>query len=80
MGIQAFGRIEASIDPYFNTPEKRAESQRRSRLIGAGPDLLAACKQLLEAWGQWDDRTICLPVYESITRIRAAVAKAEGED
>lgn len=72
------GPIEAIIDLGFNSPEKRADSQRKSRLIGVAPELLGACKQFLIAWEQWDDGSSGRAVYDSLARIRGAVAKAEG--
>lgn len=53
----------------------------------AAPDLLAACKESLQMMGHqhWDDTMqrgkgckLCLKQFEIASRIRAAIAKAEG--
>lgn len=55
--------------------------------ISADPDLLAACKESLQMMGHqhWDDTMqrgkgckLCLKQFEIASRIRAAIAKAEG--
>lgn len=50
------------------------EQEANARLIAAAPDLLEACKMLIEETnaGTWD----CLP----IEKAKAAITKAEGEN
>ena len=55
------------------------KDQQKLRLIGAAPELLAACKQFLTAWEQWDDGPSCKPVYEALAKIRGTIAKVERD-
>lgn len=58
-----------------------AERDARGHLIAAAPELLAACKALVEAF---DGDTDCTDILDMVggknSVLRAAIAKAEGKD
>jgi len=53
------------------------EPWANARLIAAAPDLLEAAKTLME---YWDNGTPVRPGCEDIETLRAAIAKAEGQE
>ena len=63
-----------AAENYFVAQTLGRNDEANARLIAAAPDLLVACKELLEVWEE-------APAYghASAVKARAAIAKAEGE-
>ena len=64
--------VIAHVTPVQCAPLS-AEVIANARLIAAAPEMLEACKSMLEAWA-------CCQPEEGIIRIQAALAKATGEN
>ena len=67
---------------YFNDVDEDslAESEANARLIAAAPELLDACKAIIEAKDEYplqDPRELCNAI--DFEQIRDAIAKAEGK-
>ncbi len=64
---------------YEGAPDREAnETRANARLIAAAPDLLEAAAAVVARWDtpSWKDAA---PTGEVIARLRAAIAKARGE-
>ena len=55
------------------------EAQANARLIAAAPDLLAACKMVLDAILREDDLVVAFRG-EDLEQIKRAIARAEGDE
>lgn len=74
---------ERVCSPHSTLPDsiKRWKSHKQdlkanARLICAAPDLLAVCKELEESSGYWSQYDVPLCI---VDRLKAAIAKAEGD-
>lgn len=53
-----------------NAPERETEHAANAALLAAAPDLLAACRKVVNNWGDLHPK--------DLQQLRAAIAKAEG--
>jgi hypothetical protein len=60
-----------------NVPEARLDAD--ARLVAAAPELLAACQSALVDWAAFKQDFLAVTESASVLLIRAAVAKATGE-
>lgn len=64
--------IEAS-----RSGDNEEEDFANTRLIAAAPDLLEACKSIVDGWENWSDIG---RAEKGIELVKAAIAKAEGKN
>jgi hypothetical protein len=75
LGVCRASEDIALFDNHYISPE---ENQANARLGAAAPDLLAACEFALSV--QLEQRAVDQSEKMNVKRLRAAIAKAKGEE